>query len=205
MGLYAERVLPHVINLAMGHPRLRDVRARVCAGLAGDVVEIGFGTGHNLPYLPGTVSCLLAVEPAGRSVELARERIAAAPFPVRLVGLDGQRLALPDASADAVLCTWSLCTVPDPVTAVSEMVRVLKPGGSLRFVEHGQAPDPGVRRWQHGLGGIQRRIAGGCNLNRAIPAIIEAGGLHIEQLASYYLPGGPRPISYLYEGLAVPR
>src|SRR3954466_10041845 len=176
MGFYGDRVLPHVINVVMNTAQTREIRQRLCADLSGDVVEIGFGTGHNLPYLPATVTSLRAVEPAARSVQLAQDRLAASRGPVEVVGLDGQPLPLDDGSADAVLCTWSLCTIPDPVAAVREMRRVLRPGGQLHFVEHGRAPDEGVRRWQDRLNRIQQRLAGGCNLNRDITAIISAGG-----------------------------
>src|SRR3954469_2235440 len=115
MGWYGEKVLPRVINVVMNTKQTRIIRERVCADLAGDVVEIGFGTGHNLPFLPATVRSLRAVEPAGLGVKLAKERIAAAPVPVQVVGLDGQQLPIEDQSADAVLCTWSLCTIPDAV------------------------------------------------------------------------------------------
>jgi ubiquinone/menaquinone biosynthesis C-methylase UbiE len=202
MGVYGDRVLPHVINVVMNNKQTRLTRARVCDGLAGDIVEIGFGTGHNLPFIPPQVTRLRAVEPSQRSVELAKDRIAAAAFPVEVVGLDGQRLPLPDDSADAVLCTWSLCTIPDPVAAVSEMRRVLRPGGSLHFVEHGGSPHPKVRRWQDRLNGLQQRIAGGCNLNRDIPALIEAGGFSISKLDTYYAKGEPKPLGYLFEGVA---
>jgi len=202
MGLYGDRVLPHLINLVMNTKQNRRTRARVCEGLAGDVVEIGFGTGHNLPFLPRDVTRLRAVEPSQRSVELAEERIAAVPFPVEIVGLDGQRLPLPDDSADGVLCTWSLCTIPDPVAAVAEMRRVLRPGGSLHFVEHGCSPDAKVRQWQDRLNGVQQRIAGGCNLNRDIPALIEAGGFSITKLDTYYAKGEPKAFGHLFEGVA---
>lgn len=202
MGFYDDRVLPHVINVVMNNKQTRETRQRVCAGLSGDVVEIGFGTGHNLPFVPRQVTRLRAVEPSTRSVRLAGARIAAAPFPVEVVGLDGQSIPLDDASADHVLCTWSLCTIPDAVSAVREMRRVLRPGGTLRFVEHGRSPDDGVRRWQDRLNGFQQRIAGGCNLNRDIPAIIEAGGFAITALDTYYGKGEPKPIGYLYEGVA---
>ena len=202
MGFYGDRVLPHVINVVMNNKQTRRIRARVCEGLAGEVVEIGFGTGHNLPFMPAEVTRLRAVEPSHRSVDLARPRIAAAGIPVEVVGLDGQRLPLPDDSADAVLCTWSLCTIPDAVAAVAEMRRVLRPGGALHFVEHGRSPDTKVRHWQDRLNGFQQRIAGGCNLNRDIPVLIEAGGFGITQLDTYYAKGEPKPLGYLYEGRA---
>ncbi|HET6817871.1 MAG TPA: class I SAM-dependent methyltransferase [Mycobacteriales bacterium] len=202
MGFYGDRVLPHVINVVMNNKQTRRIRARVCEGLTGDVVEIGFGTGHNLPFLPAGVTRLHAVEPSSRSVELAKDRIAAAHIPVEVVGLDGQRLPLADGSADSVLCTWSLCTIPDPVAAVSEMRRVLRPGGRLHFVEHGRSPDEKVVRWQDRLNGLERRVAGGCNLNRDIPALIEAGGFDIVQLDTYYAQGEPKTLGYFYEGRA---
>lgn len=203
MGFYDDRVLPHIINVVMNNKQTREIRSRLCAGLKGDVVEIGFGTGHNLPFVPPSVTRLRAVEPSQRSVRLAGERMNAAPFPVEIVGLDGQRIPLDDDSADAVLCTWSLCTIPDPVTAVREVRRVLRPGGQLHFVEHGKAPHEAVRKWQDRLNGIQQRIAGGCNLNRDIPAIIEEGGLSISSLDTYYGKGEPKALGALYEGTAV--
>jgi ubiquinone/menaquinone biosynthesis C-methylase UbiE len=203
MGLYGEQILPRVINVVMNTKQTRAIRERVCTGLAGDVVEIGFGTGHNLPYLPPTVRSLRAVEPAGVGVRLAQERIDAAGVPVQVIGLDGQDVPLADASADAVLCTWSLCTIPDPVAAVREMRRVLRPGGALHFVEHGRAPDEAVRRWQDRLNGIQQRTAGGCNLNRDIPAILQSGGMRVTELDTYYGKGEPKAYGYLYEGRAV--
>ena len=203
MSFYGDRVLPHLINVVMNTKQTRSIRQRVCADLEGEVLEIGFGTGHNLPFLPAGVTRLLAVEPAGRSVELARERIAAAPFEVEVVGLDGQRLPVEDASVDNVLCTWSLCTIPDAVAAVREARRVLRPGGHFHFVEHGAAPDDKVRRWQDRLNPIQNRIAGGCNLNRDIVAIVEAGGFTISKLDRYYGAGEPKAFGALYEGVAV--
>jgi ubiquinone/menaquinone biosynthesis C-methylase UbiE len=202
MSLYRDRVLPRLIDVVMDTKQTREIRARVCSSLAGDVVEIGFGTGHNLPFMPATVTRLRAVEPSARSVRLAQDRIATSAIPVEVVGLDGQSLPLDDESTDSVLCTWSLCTIPDPQAAVQEMRRVLRPGGTLHFVEHGRAPDEKVRRWQNRLNGMQRRLAGGCNLNRDIPAIIDAGGFRIADLDTYYGKGEPRPYGYTYEGRA---
>jgi len=202
MSRYGEHVLPRVINVLMNTKQNRIIRERVCAGLYGDVVEIGFGTGLNLPHLPSAVTHLRAVEPAELGVRLSARRIAASQVPVEVVGLDGQRLPLPDGSADSALCTWSLCTIPDPVAAIREVRRVLRPGGQLHFVEHGRAPSKGVRRWQDRLNGVQQRVAGGCNLNRDIPALIEQGGLTITHLDTYYGKGEPKPYGYLYEGRA---
>ena len=202
MGVYRDRVLPRVIDLVMDTKQTRLIRARVCAELKGDVVEIGFGTGHNLPYLPAEVTRLRAVEPSAKSVRLAEARMSASAVPVEVIGLDGESIPLADHSADAVLCTWSLCTIPDAVAAVREMHRVLRPGGTLHFAEHGRAPQEKVRRWQDRLNGIQQRVAGGCNLNRDIPAIIERGGFTISRLDTYYGKGEPKPYGSMYEGLA---
>lgn len=203
MAWYADHVLPRVLNLVMDTAHHRRIRVRVCAGLRGDVVEIGFGTGQNVPHLPSQVTRLLAVEPSRLSVRLAGSRIADSRIPVEVAGLDGQRLALPDGSADAALCTWSLCTIPDPIAAVREVRRVLRPGGELHFVEHGLAPDERVRRWQSRLNGIQQRLAGGCHLDRDIRAIVERGGMLVTHLETYYEPGAPKTLGAMYEGTAV--
>jgi ubiquinone/menaquinone biosynthesis C-methylase UbiE len=202
MGFYDDRVLPHIINTVMNTKQMRKLRTRVCADLKGEVLEIGFGTGHNLPFMPADVTRLLAVEPSGRSVELARNRIEASPIDVEVVGLDGQKLPVADASVDAVLCTWSLCTIPDAVAAVREAGRVLRPGGTFHFIEHGLAPDEGVRRWQNWLNGLEQKVAGGCNLNRDISGLIEAGGLRITKLDRYYNKGEPKAMGAMYEGVA---
>ncbi len=203
MGLYREHVLPRIINVALNGEEPRAIRARVCGGLAGDVVEIGFGSGLNLPFLPAGVLRLRAVEPTGLGVRLARERIEAAAVPVEVVGLDGQRLPLADGSVDAVLSTWTLCTIPDAVAAVREVRRVLRPGGTLHFAEHGLAPDESVRTWQHRLDRVHGWAAGGCHLDRDIPAILEAGGLAVTRLERYYNRSEPRAFGAMYEGVAV--
>jgi ubiquinone/menaquinone biosynthesis C-methylase UbiE len=204
MSFYVDHVLPYVINVVMDNKAMRRIRSRVTAGLVGEIAEIGFGTGHNLAYLPTTVTRVLAVEPSALSVRLARKRLAATPVPVDIVGLDGQQIPLADASVDAVLCTWSLCTIPDPVAAVREMRRILRPDGEFRFAEHGLAPEPKVQRWQRRLNGLQQRVGGGCNLGRAIDDIIEAGGMRITRLERYYEPSIPKPYGSTYEGAAVP-
>lgn len=203
MGFYTDRVLPHLMNRIMDRAENRAVRQRVCAGLHGEVAEVGFGSGLNLSYLPAEVTQLYAVEPSRVSVRLAGDRIAGAAVPVRVVGLDGQRLPLEDESVDAVLCTWSLCTIPDPVAAVREFRRVLRAGGQLHFVEHGLAPDKDVQRWQHRFDGLQQRVAGGCHLDRDIPAIFRAGGMEPTRLDIYY-GDGPKAFDARSEGIARP-
>lgn len=202
MPVYRDKIFPRLLNVLMDTKQTRKIRARVCADLEGEVVEIGFGTGHNLPYLTTAVSQLHAVDPSELGVRLAQNRIATSAVPVDVAGLDGQSLPFEDCSADAVLCTWTLCTIPDAVAAVREVRRVLRPGGTLHFVEHGAAPDAGVRRWQDRLNGVQQRIGCGCNLNRDIPALIQAGGLSISRLDTYYNAGEPKPFAATYEGIA---
>lgn len=204
MGFYRDQIFPRAMNLVMNTPTTREIRARVCADLVGEVVEVGFGSGHNLPYLPATVTRLSAVDPSAVGARLAAQRVAASPVPVERAGLDGQSLPFADESADAVLSTWTLCSIPDAVAALREVRRVLRPGGRFHFVEHGASPDASVRTWQDRLNPLQRRIADGCNLNRDIPALIEAGGLHIERLETYYGEGLPKLVGYIYEGIAVP-
>ena len=202
MGFYGERVFPRAMNRLMNTKQTRETRARVCAPLSGDIVEIGFGTGLNLPHLPPAVTVVLAVDPLERGRTLASERIAASPVSVEFVGLDGQLLPLADDSADAALSTWTLCSIPDPVAAVSEINRVLRPGGTLHFVEHGCSPDPAVRKWQRRLNPIQRRIACGCNLDRDIPSILKDAGLSVDSLNTYYMKGSPKILGWTFEGVA---
>lgn len=203
MGIYDDQLLPRLLNLVMNTEPAREIRKRLCSGLSGEIVELGFGAGHTMPFLPGDVTRVLAIEPAPVAIRLASQRIARCGIPVQVAGLDAQRLPLADASADSVLTTWTLCTIPDPVLAIREARRVLRPGGRLFFAEHGQAPDASIRRWQNRLNGVHRRVAGGCNLNRDIPAIIEAGGMAIVRLDRYYGRQEPRPYAAMYEGVAV--
>ncbi len=166
MGIYGDQVLPRIINVACGLKAVEPLRRRVCAGLEGEVVELGFGSGHNVPHYPGTVSRVAAVEPADLGWKLAEKRLRAARVPVERSGLDGQRLPFEDDSFDSALSTWTLCTIPDVDQALSEVRRVLRPGGKLHFLEHGLAPDEKVRRWQHRLDPLEQRLFGGCHLTR---------------------------------------
>lgn len=202
MGFYGERVFPRIMNRMMNTKQTRRIRSRVCAGLSGEVVEIGFGTGLNLPHLPPSVAVLRAVDPLKRGRTLAAERLASSPVSVEFVGLDGQSLPLNDESVDAALSTWTLCSIADPVAAVREIRRVLRPGGVFHFVEHGCSPDSRVLKWQRRLNPLQRRVACGCNLDRDIPAIVKAGGFTLDHLDTYYVKGDPKIFGWTFEGAA---
>lgn len=202
MGYYQDNVLPRVLNKAMDTKVERAARGRVCEGLHGQVVEIGFGSGLNASYYPSEVTKVLAVEPSKVSMRLAEPRIAASSADVELAGLDGQHLDLPSAQFDAVLSTWTLCTIPDLATALAEIRRVLKPGGAFHFVEHGHAPDAKIARWQERLEPLNKRLVGGCHLTRTIADDIEHAGFAIEHLDNYYAKGAPKPWGYTFEGRA---
>ena len=167
MGFYEQRVLPRIVDVACGSKRMAPLRTQLCAPLTGEVLEVGFGSGTNLPFLPLTVTTFYAVDPSEGGRRLAAKRLAASSTEVRFVGLDGQRLGLDDRSVDHVLCAFTLCTIPDPTLALAEVRRVLRPGGSFHFLEHGRHPKPGVEAWQRRLNPIQRRLFGGCHLDRA--------------------------------------
>lgn len=201
---YRDHVFVRLMDRLLDDGPTRAIRARVCAPLAGEVVELGWGTGLNLPFLPPAVTRLLAVDPLEAGRRLGAERLAAASVPVEFVGLDGEHLPLEDASVDAALCTYTLCSIPDPVAAVREVRRVLRPGGTLHFAEHGAAPKAGLRRWQQRLNPVQRRVACGCELDRDIPALLEAGGMTVDRLDTYWKPKEPKLFAWTYEGVASP-
>lgn len=203
MGFYGDQVLPRFQDKVMDRKPTRTVRARVCAGLRGEVVEIGFGTGLNAAYYPPEVTKIWAIEPSTVCMRIAEPRIAQSPTAVTLAGLDGQHVELPSAEFDAVLSTWTLCTIPDLAAALAELRRVLKPGGSLHFVEHGHAPDANVIRWQRRLEPLNKRLAGGCHLTRRIPETMERAGFVVEQLDCYYFNGEPKVFGYTFEGRAI--
>lgn len=180
----------------------RSIRDRVCRDLRGDVLEIGFGTGLNLPHLPGSVRRIHTVEPLDRCQVLARDRIDACGVEVTQVAHDARSIPLPDASIDHALSTWSLCSIDDPVEAITEIRRVVRPGGTLHFVEHGEAADPKTRRRQRRWDPIWSRLSCGCHLDRPIESIITAGGLEIERLDQYATETEPAIVGWTYEGCA---
>ncbi|WP_327140922.1 class I SAM-dependent methyltransferase [Nocardia sp. NBC_01327] len=201
MGIYENQVLPRIIDLSCGAKFLDPVRKRVCAGLSGRVVEIGFGSGRNVPFYPAVVKSVSAVEPVGLGWTMASERIAASAVPVERAGLDGQALPFEDNSFDSALSTWTLCTIPDVQAALSEIRRVLAPGGTFHFVEHGLAPDPGVQVWQRRLNPVQKTLFGGCHLDRDIRGLIEDAGFEVRAVDRFYEKGTPKFMGALSLGV----
>jgi SAM-dependent methyltransferase len=203
MGLYGDQVLPRMIDVLGGMKAAEPQRQRVCDGLAGEVVEIGFGSGLNVPFYPSAVDRVAAIEPADVGWKLARKRLDATTVPVQRSGLDGQSLPFGDDTFDAALSTWTLCTIPDLDVALRELRRVLKPGGRLHFVEHGLAPDGPVQRWQHRLEPMQKRIFGGCHLTRPIVDTLTGAGFTIDEVDVFYEAGSPKFVGANSLGVAV--
>ena len=203
MGIYTEQVLPHLINVACGMKPLRPYRQRVCEGLRGEVVEIGFGTGLNVPFYPDPVTSVAAVEPNDLSWRLAGHRLNASPVPVRRSGLDGQALPFEDDSFDSALVTFSLCTIPDPGLALTELRRVLRPGGTLHFLEHGLDADPKVQRMQRLLDPLEVRLVGGCHFTRDVLGMLDSARFEVQEAEHFYGPGAPRFLASQTIGSAV--
>jgi len=199
---YKEQVVPRLVAVTCGASALSGLRARTAAGLSGRVVEIGFGSGHNLPHLPAEIDRVLAVEPSSTAWRMASRRVGASPVPVEQVGLDGQALPLEDGSCDGAICTFALCTIPDPVTALAEVRRVLRPGGRFHLLEHGLAPDARVASFQRRFEPVQRRIADGCHLTRDPVALVTAAGFTVEEVEQKY-GAGPKAWAYLTRAATV--
>jgi ubiquinone/menaquinone biosynthesis C-methylase UbiE len=205
MSFYEERVLPHLIDWVCSTGPQQKQREKIVHLAEGDVLEIGFGSGLNLPhYLPDRVRRVFALEPSPGMRRKAKPNVAASGLDVEFIELPGERIPLENDSVDTVLVTYTLCTIADAAAALEGMRRVLKPGGQLIFCEHGIAPDENIRRWQHRLNRGWRRFAGGCNMNRDIVSLIEAGGFRITLDERMYLPG-PRILNYNFWGTAKPR
>ena len=202
MAFYSEHVVPRLVALTCGTSGLAGLRAATTAGLSGRVVEIGFGSGFNVPHYPAGVDRVLAVEPSATAWRLAAKRVAASPVPVEQVGLDGQSIPLEDASCDAAVCTFALCTIPDPDAALAEVRRVLRPGGRFHLLEHGRAPDARVAAFQQRVEPLQKRVADGCHLTRDPVAMVTAAGFTVEDVDQFY-GAGPKAWTYLTRAATV--
>jgi ubiquinone/menaquinone biosynthesis C-methylase UbiE len=203
MNAYERYVLPRLIDLAMRNKAVAAERARAVPRAAGIVLEVGIGSGLNLPFYPGAVERLYGVDPRRELWALARKRVARASVPVAFIQASAERIPVRDASIDTVVMTWTLCSIPEARPALLEMKRILRLEGQLIFIEHGLAPDPRVAWWQDWLNPAWRRVAGGCNLNRDIVALIVDAGFQLTESEQGY-GTGPRPMSYLYRGVARP-
>lgn len=203
MSIYRRFVLPKLIDLAMKDEAATTRRSALIPRATGSVLEVGIGSGLNLPFYSTAVTHLHGVDPSAELLSMARKKLDRVPFPVELTCQSAEQLRLDLASVDTVVTTWTLCSIPDPLQALREMKRVLRPGGRLLFVEHGVSPDPKVQAWQRRLNPFWRRIGGGCNLNRKIDELIRSAGWEVAELHTAYLPG-PRPMTYTYEGSARP-
>jgi len=202
VNLYERYVLPKMIDVACSTGNVMKARSKIVPQAFGEVLEIGIGSGLNLQfYDTKKVSAIVGVDPAAQMQSLAHERAANIDIPVEVIAVDVQGIHAKTDQFDTIVMTFTLCSIDDPVAALQEMARVLKPNGRLLFCEHGLAPDLTVERWQHRLTPFWKPIAGGCHLDRDIPALIRAGGFAIDELSEAYLPG-PRPMSYVYSGVA---
>jgi ubiquinone/menaquinone biosynthesis C-methylase UbiE len=201
MGFYGDKILPRITNVTLRGREFEKLRALATSGLDGEVLEVGFGTGLNVPHYPAEVTRVRAVDPATEGRKLAAGRVAASKVPVEYVDATGTTLPLLDASVDHALCTWTLCTIPDVAGALAEVRRVLRPGGLFHFVEHGLSPDPKVARMQHRLTPLQRLVLGGCHLDRPIDTLITDAGFELVRLENRYMQG-PRVYGYTFEGVA---
>lgn len=203
MGLYHHCVFPYLLDFAMSSKAFRKPRSRTLAHASGRILEIGFGTGMNLQYYPPGVQRIEAIDPDVDLDRFSQPRIAAANIAVDFHHLDAEHLPFAGDSFDTIVCTLTLCSIPDVVHALDEIHRVLKPGGQFLFLEHGLSPDPAVARWQHRCTPLQRRIGGGCHLNRDTSQLVQGSGLRLRDLEHYYLRRVPRFVGYMSEGWAI--
>jgi ubiquinone/menaquinone biosynthesis C-methylase UbiE len=202
MGIYDDWLLPRILNLMMGTEPVTNERKKCLAKVSGTVLEVGFGSGRNLPFYPATVQRVVAVDPSRESAKLAAKRIAQARFPVEYLPVSGEQIPVPDGSFDAVVSTFTLCTIPDPSAALAQLRRVLKRGGKFFLVEHGLSFDANVQSWQHRLNGWQNAVCGGCNLNRDIRRLVCEAGFRFDQIDQYYMDGAPKFAGFMTRGIA---
>ena len=202
MGWWTDQAVPRIAHHALNTGPVHKMRAEVCAGLSGEVVEVGFGSGLNIDHYPLAVKSVDGIDPSGVGWAMASDRVEASPVLIRRAGLDGQVIESPDESYDSALSTFSLCTIPDVSAALHEVRRVLRPGGRFHFLEHGLSPSPGAAKWQTRLTPLQRRIAGGCRLDRPIDLIIEASGFDIVELRTENMPGPGGALVHVFLGSA---
>jgi ubiquinone/menaquinone biosynthesis C-methylase UbiE len=193
--------LPYFVDWSMRQPAFKEYRSRLLTVAEGWVLEIGVGSGLNLPFYGDAVRHVIGLEPSLKLLSMARSAGRELSQPIELVRASAEAIPLENESVDTVVSTWTLCSIPDVMSALGEMRRVLRPGGRLLFVEHGLSPDPRVRRWQNRLTPLWKRVGGGCHLNRPIAQLIEGSGFRVEQVAAGYMKG-PRPMTYMYEGTA---
>ena len=203
MSFYQRRVLPRLIDFAMRQKQLRGLREALVGEASGRVLEVGAGSGLNLPLYRRDLEEVIAVEPSHELLQMARRHAAWTHFPVRFYEGRAERLPIDSGSIDSAVMTWTLCSVGDPAAVLGEIGRVLRPGGRLLFVEHGASPEPRVRRFQDRLTPLWRRVAGGCHLNRPIDRLIDRAGLGIEGLETGYLVSGPKVLTWHYRGRAL--
>jgi len=203
MSFYAKFILPRLCHFAMRNQHLLVYRERVIGSAQGRVLEIGMGSGLNLPFYRAGVREILGLEPSPQLIAMAKSAAPASLIPATFIEGSAESIPLDDNSIDSVVTTWTLCTIPHATTALDEARRVLKPGGRLLFVEHGLAPDESVRKWQNFLTPAWKRVSGGCHLNRPIASMIEGAGFRLDRLETGYMPG-PRLMTFFYEGSARP-
>lgn len=202
MNPYERYVLPKLIDVACSTGNVMKARSKIVPQALGEVLEVGIGSGLNLQfYDPKKVSSIIGIDPAAQMQTLAHKRAIAISIPVEVIAVDVQGIHADTDRFDTIVMTFTLCSIEDPISALQEMARVLKPDGRLLFCEHGLAPDLSIERWQHRLTPFWKPMAGGCHLDRDIPALLRASGFVIDELSEAYLPG-PRPMSYVYSGVA---